>query len=62
MHLRAFGLHAHRQGELSMTNGQWIMAAAGRPVAGFAPNWLQGLIFVLALAGVAVAAHHRNKS
>ncbi|MET8413176.1 hypothetical protein ABZV34_34880 [Streptomyces sp. NPDC005195] len=45
-----------------MTNGQWIMAAAGRPVPDFAPNWLQGLIFVLALAGVAVAAYHRNKS
>ncbi|MER7980504.1 hypothetical protein [Streptomyces sp. NPDC095817] len=45
-----------------MTNGKWIMGAAGSPAPDFAPNWLQGLIFVVALAGVAVAAYHRNKS
>ncbi|MET7745967.1 hypothetical protein [Streptomyces sp. NPDC005385] len=45
-----------------MTSGQWNMTAAGRSAPDFAPNWLQGLIFVLALAGVAVAAYHRNKS
>ncbi|MFE9813197.1 hypothetical protein ACFYRN_43460 [Streptomyces sp. NPDC005227] len=45
-----------------MTNGKWTMTAAGQPAPDFAPNWLQGLIFVLTLAGVAVSAYHRNKS